>query len=115
VAWQHIALASRDIVTTAHRVRDARLAIPGNYYDDLEARHDLGAERHEQLRELGLLYDRDEYGEFLHFYTAITGRVFVEIVQRIGGYQGYGAVNAPVRLAAQHAHGLRRGAASRSS
>ena len=32
-----------------------------------------------------------------------TGRVFFEIVQRIGGYQGYGAVNAPIRLAAQHA------------
>jgi 4-hydroxyphenylpyruvate dioxygenase len=79
------------------------LPIPGNYYDDLEARHDLGAERHRLLRELGLLYDRDAHGEFLHFYTPTTGRVFLEVVQRLGGYRGYGAVNAPVRLAAQHA------------
>lgn len=107
VAWQHIALASRDIVTTVRRVRAAagswQLAIPDNYYDDLEARHDLGAERHRSLRELGLLYDRDEHGEFLHFYTVTSGRVFVEIVQRLGGYRGYGAINAPIRLAAQHA------------
>ncbi|WP_433462567.1 bifunctional sugar phosphate isomerase/epimerase/4-hydroxyphenylpyruvate dioxygenase family protein [Spirillospora sp. CA-128828] len=110
VAWQHVALASRDIVASARRLRDAGLsplAIPANYYDDLEARHDLGAERHRLLRELGLLYDRDEHGEFLHFYTATSGRVFFEIVQRIGGYRGYGAVNAPVRLAAQHARAHR--------
>ncbi|MFB4309506.1 bifunctional sugar phosphate isomerase/epimerase/4-hydroxyphenylpyruvate dioxygenase family protein [Actinomadura sp. GTD37] len=105
-ARQHIALASRDIVATVRRARAAGAAplpIPDNYYDDLEARHDLGAERHRTLRELGLLYDRDEHGEFLHFYTATSGRVFFEVVQRIGGYRGYGAVNAPIRLAAQHA------------
>jgi 4-hydroxyphenylpyruvate dioxygenase-like putative hemolysin len=28
-------------------------------------------------------------------------RFFFEIVQRTGGYQGYGAVNAAVRMAAQ--------------
>ncbi|XVQ14007.1 bifunctional sugar phosphate isomerase/epimerase/4-hydroxyphenylpyruvate dioxygenase family protein [Spirillospora sp. CA-255316] len=107
VAWQHVALASRDIVATARRLRAAGAAvlpIPGNYHDDLEARHDIGAERHRLLRDLGLLYDRDAHGEFLHFYTLTTGRVFLEVVQRLGGYRGYGAVNAPVRLAAQHAH-----------
>ncbi|GAA4055454.1 bifunctional sugar phosphate isomerase/epimerase/4-hydroxyphenylpyruvate dioxygenase family protein [Actinomadura miaoliensis] len=120
VAWQHLALASTDIVTTVRRLRDAgaaQLAIPDNYYDDLEARYDLGAERHRLLRELGLLYDRDDHGEFLHFYTATTGRVFLEVVQRLGGYRGYGAPNAPVRLAAQYADqgGRRRGSRSRSS
>jgi 4-hydroxyphenylpyruvate dioxygenase len=30
-----------------------------------------------------------------------VGRVFFEIVQRTGGYRGYGAANAPDRLAAQ--------------
>jgi 4-hydroxyphenylpyruvate dioxygenase len=105
IPWQHVALGSRDIVATARRLSAAPnllLPIPDNYYDDLEARHDLGAERHRTLRELGLLYDRDEHGEFLHLYTRTTGRVFFEIVQRIGGYRGYGAVNAPIRLAAQH-------------
>ncbi|WP_433170461.1 bifunctional sugar phosphate isomerase/epimerase/4-hydroxyphenylpyruvate dioxygenase family protein [Actinoallomurus sp. CA-150999] len=111
VAWQHVALASRDIVATARRIRTAGftpLAIPENYYDDLEARHDLGAERHGLLRELNLLYDKDEHGEFVHFYTGTTGRVFFEIVQRLDDYRGYGAVNAPVRLAAQHARSHRR-------
>ncbi|GAA2264140.1 sugar phosphate isomerase/epimerase and 4-hydroxyphenylpyruvate domain-containing protein [Actinomadura luteofluorescens] len=111
LAWQHVALASADIVATARRMRAAgaaTLVVPDNYYDDLEARYDLGAERHLLLRELGLLYDRDDRGEFLHFYTATIGRVFFEIVQRTGGYRGYGAANAPVRLAAQHARRTRR-------
>ncbi|MFC3998220.1 bifunctional sugar phosphate isomerase/epimerase/4-hydroxyphenylpyruvate dioxygenase family protein [Nocardiopsis sediminis] len=122
-SWQHIALESEDIAATARRLNDrgdggrVLLPIPDNYYDDLEARYDLGAARHRELRELGLLYDRDEHGEFLHLYTVTVGRVFFEIVQRIGGYQGYGAVNAPVRLAAQHAStaydGVTRGAGTR--
>ncbi len=103
VPWQHLALASTDIVATARRLRrldpSLLLPVPGNYHDDLEARHDVGPE----LRELGLMYDRDARGEFLHLYTVTVGRVFFEIVQRIGGYQGYGAGNAPVRLAVQHA------------
>ncbi|WP_326822591.1 bifunctional sugar phosphate isomerase/epimerase/4-hydroxyphenylpyruvate dioxygenase family protein [Streptosporangium sp. NBC_01756] len=101
--WQHVALASDDLPAIARRLRaehpELLLPIPGNYYDDLEARHDVDPE----LRRLGVLYDRDEYGEFLHLYTVTVGRVFFEIVQRIGGYQGYGAVNAPIRLAVQHA------------
>ena len=48
------------------------------------------------------MYDRDDRGEFLHFYTESLGSVFFEIVERRGGYRGYGAGNAPVRLAAQH-------------
>jgi 4-hydroxyphenylpyruvate dioxygenase len=32
-----------------------------------------------------------------------VGGVFFEIVQRIGGYRGFGAVNAPIRLAVQRA------------
>ena len=49
-----------------------------------------------------MLYDRDADGELLHFYTArVGGRMFFEFVERRGGYDGYGAVNSPVRLAAQ--------------
>ena len=55
-----------------------------------------------RLRELHVLYDRDAAGgEFLHLYTVVLGgRVFLELVQRIGGYRGYGEINAPVRMAA---------------
>ncbi|MGW7350010.1 bifunctional sugar phosphate isomerase/epimerase/4-hydroxyphenylpyruvate dioxygenase family protein [Streptomyces sp. NPDC054784] len=105
---QHIALATDDLAATARwaRAHGAELLpIPDNYYDDLRARYDLAPERLAELRELGILYDRDPDGEFLHCYTVTVGRVFFELVQRTGGYQGYGAGNAPVRLAAQHAAG----------
>lgn len=66
------------------------------------ARFDLAPDAVAELREHGLLYDRDERGEFLHFYTATLGEVFVEVVERRGDYRGFGAPNAPVRLAAQY-------------
>jgi 4-hydroxyphenylpyruvate dioxygenase len=101
---QHIAFATDDAVGTARAMRAfgaPLLEIPGNYYDDLDARLALDAELLAALREYSVLYDRDEHGEFLHFYTEILGsRVFFEVVQRIGGYAGYGATNAPVRMAA---------------
>jgi 4-hydroxyphenylpyruvate dioxygenase len=77
------------------------LDIPETYYDGLAAMHDLDAERIEQMRSLGVLYDRSGAGEFFHAYTrAFDGRFFFEIVQR-RDYDGFGAVNASVRLAAQ--------------
>ncbi|MGE0419006.1 MAG: bifunctional sugar phosphate isomerase/epimerase/4-hydroxyphenylpyruvate dioxygenase family protein [Acetobacteraceae bacterium] len=102
---QHIAFASPDIGQTLAvvRARGARLlSVPANYYDDIAARWDLDADRIAWLRERNLLYDRDEHGEFLHAYTeTFDGRFFFEIVQRIGAYRGYGAVNASIRMAAQ--------------
>ncbi|MGW1744697.1 bifunctional sugar phosphate isomerase/epimerase/4-hydroxyphenylpyruvate dioxygenase family protein [Streptomyces sp. NPDC002092] len=103
---QHIALATDDVVAAARRFREAGgllLAMPANYYDDLAARFEFADGELETYRELGILYDRDRYGQFRHCYTRTVGRVFFELVQRDGGYQGYGAQNAPVRLAAQHA------------
>ncbi len=103
---QHIALACNDLVATArllHTHRVPLLPVPDNYYADLEARYDLAPELLGDLRRLGLLYDRDEHGEFLHLYTQTVGQVFFEIVQRVDRYAGYGAHNAPVRLTAQHA------------
>ncbi|PRX50388.1 4-hydroxyphenylpyruvate dioxygenase [Prauserella shujinwangii] len=101
---QHIAFASTDIFTSARVMRDRGaplLSIPDNYYDDLEARLDLDPTLLARLRECRVLYDRDADGEFFHFHTEVLGsRVFFEVVQRIGGYAGYGAANAPVRMAA---------------
>ncbi|MEV4974693.1 bifunctional sugar phosphate isomerase/epimerase/4-hydroxyphenylpyruvate dioxygenase family protein [Streptomyces scopuliridis] len=102
---QHIALETDDVIATARRVRErgaGLLPIPANYYDDLDARYELDPRTLGSLRELGILYDRDGDGEFFHCYTATVGRVFFELVQRTGGYRGYGAQNATVRLAAQH-------------
>ena len=75
--------------------------MPENYYEDLQARFDLAPEFLAELRENDLLYDRDEHGEFLHFYTKTIGNMFLEVVERRSSYDGYGAPNAPVRLAAQ--------------
>jgi len=105
-ALSHVAFACRDAVALARRMTERGappLAIPGNYYDDLAARLDLDPERVDTFRDLGVLYDRDARGgELLHFYTPpIAGRLFFEAVERRGGYDGYGAANAPVRMAAQ--------------
>lgn len=103
---QHIAFASNDAIAVARRARERGLAfleIGDNYYEDLDARFALPASFLEELRELQLLYDRDDRGEFLHFYTESLGSVFFEVVERRGGYAGYGATNAPIRLAAQYA------------
>jgi 4-hydroxyphenylpyruvate dioxygenase len=101
---QHIAFASHDIVATVKRLRQngvTMLPIPENYYDDLEARIDLPRERLDLLRAHDILYDRDDTGEYLQAYTSnIGGLFFFEIVER-RGYQGFGALNAPIRLAAQ--------------
>jgi 4-hydroxyphenylpyruvate dioxygenase len=102
---QHVAFATDDVVTVARRAVERGLlplAIPENYYEDLVSRFDLSSAEVHVMAELGLLHDRDATGDFTHFYTATVGNVFFEVVQRRGGYDGYGAPNAGVRLAAQH-------------
>jgi 4-hydroxyphenylpyruvate dioxygenase len=101
---QHIAFATDDIFAVAAAMRSAGaqlLAIPDNYYDDLEARLPLDTPLIDRLRENGVLYDEDEGGAYYQLYTAaFADRFFFEIVQR-DGYAGFGAANAPIRLAAQ--------------
>jgi 4-hydroxyphenylpyruvate dioxygenase len=101
---QHIAFATKDIRKTVARLVAngvAMLAIPENYYDDLEARIDLSIEEIEALKALNILYDRDAGGTFFQAYTqTLEGGFFFEIIQR-DGYRGYGAANAGIRLAAQ--------------
>ncbi|HKU02640.1 MAG TPA: TIM barrel protein [Arthrobacter sp.] len=102
---EHIAFAVEDLVATARAARERGLEflqIPANYYEDLDARFDLEPGFLATLQELNLLFDRDADGEFLHFYTATVGSVFFEMVERRGGYDGYGAPNAPVRHAVQY-------------
>lgn len=104
-AVQHIALASADIFATAQAMSEAGflpLPIPENYYDDLRARYGLADERVGRLRRWNILYEIDDQGgEFLQFYgRPIVGGLFFEIVERRGGYEGYGALNAPFRIAA---------------
>jgi 4-hydroxyphenylpyruvate dioxygenase len=77
------------------------LSIPANYYADLEARFGVEPSTVARWQAAGILYDRDATGEFLHVYTRSVGGVFLEVVERRGGYTGYGPGDAAVRLAAQ--------------
>ncbi len=102
---QHLALASDDIFATAERLEAlgfTGLDISQNYYDDLAARFGLDAETTARLQRHRILYDRDGAGEYFQLYSHVHGDgFFFEIVERRGGYTGYGAPNAPFRIAAQ--------------
>ena len=101
---QHIAFETGDIFATAARLRACgllQLDIPQNYYEDREAQFGLDADLVARLEEGSILYDRDADGEYFQLYSrAFAKTFFFEVVQR-RSYEGYGASNAPVRLAAQ--------------
>ena len=107
-AVQHLAFLTGDIFATAAALRRngfAPLAISSNYYDDVEARFGLEPDLADRLRAENILYDRDDNGEFFQLYAPTFGEGFiVEVVERRGGYKGYGAPNAPFRIAAQKRH-----------
>ncbi|MEO8244361.1 MAG: 3-keto-5-aminohexanoate cleavage protein, partial [bacterium] len=102
---QHIALATDDIFTAAAAM--ARRSFPflrigANYYSDLEARFGLDPAFTARLRAHDILYDEDRDGRFFQFYSTVqAGGFFLEVTQRLAGYDGYGAPNAPFRIAAQ--------------
>jgi 4-hydroxyphenylpyruvate dioxygenase len=54
------------------------------------------------LQQANALYDRSSAGgEFFQVYSLpLSSGLFFEIVQRKGGYSGYGAANSPVRRTA---------------
>lgn len=102
---QHVALATDDIIAAAEALKAngfEALPIPGNYYDDLAARFDLDGAFVARLQAANILYDQDGESSFLQLYSRPFGDgIFFEIVERRGGYSGYGGPNAPYRVAAQ--------------
>lgn len=101
-----IAFETSDIFATAEKLRAAGLPIlriPANYYDELRSGRGVDPSLVDRIQALNILYDADSRGgQFLHAYsTAFESRFFFEVVQRIGGYDRYGEINAPVRMAAQ--------------
>jgi 4-hydroxyphenylpyruvate dioxygenase len=100
-----VALACADVVAQVRGLR-ARgvplMEVPDNYYVDLDARFGLDPGLLALLRDHRLLYDRAGNGELLHAFTTPLATGFhVELLERRGGYDGYGAANTHVRLAAQ--------------
>jgi 4-hydroxyphenylpyruvate dioxygenase len=102
----HVAFATDDIFAAVAAMRQAGvplLPIPENYYRDLAARFEIEEEAVDRLRRHHVLYDRSaDGGELFHVYTrSFEDRFFFEVLERRGGYDQYGAVNAPVRMSAQ--------------
>lgn len=102
---QHIAFATDDIFASAAGLADRgfqALPIAANYYPDLAARFGLPDALIARLSAANILYDEDAGGAFFQLYSRPwkSGQFF-EIVERQGAYAGYGAPNAPFRIAAQ--------------
>ncbi len=95
---QHIALATRDIVSAVAEL-SARgvpfLRTPESYYDEVPARVGEIEESLEDLRRLGILVDRDDEGYLLQIFTKPLGdrpTIFFEIIERHGA-RGFGEGN----------------------
>ncbi|WP_298849107.1 sugar phosphate isomerase/epimerase and 4-hydroxyphenylpyruvate domain-containing protein [uncultured Ruegeria sp.] len=102
---QHIAFQSDDIFETSDQLLKSgfpSLYIPENYYADLQATFGLEDDLIARLRRGNILYDRAKGAEYFQIFSRpIFNGFFFEIVERRAGYAGYGARNAPIRLAAQ--------------
>ena len=95
---QHLALMTDDIFATMREMRKRSfiggfefMPAPGpEYYDKIPSRIGADAVTPEQianLKELGLLVDRDDQGVLLQVFTKPLGdrpTIFIEIIQRIG-------------------------------
>jgi 4-hydroxyphenylpyruvate dioxygenase len=95
---QHVALTTPDIVgcVRALRERGMRFLItPDSYYDDLTDRVADVAAQQDDLRELGILADRDDEGYLLQIFTKPIGdrpTLFLELIERHGA-KGFGDGN----------------------
>lgn len=87
---QHIAMTTTDICSTVAELKRrgvAFLRVPTTYYDELEARVGKIDENIDDLREHGILVDRDDDGYLLQLFTKpVEDRptLFFEIIQRKG-------------------------------
>lgn len=109
---QYVALVVDDVLAAARAARAAGaplLAIPDNYYADLDARLALSKDRLAAYRDLGVLHEETAGGAYLQVCTEVLGgRVFLALVQRVGDHDGYGWTDAPVRMAAHRRRRLAR-------
>ena len=87
---QHIAMATDNIVATVSALARQGvefLRVPASYYEALEARVGPIDEPAAELRELGILVDRDDEGYMLQIFTRpVEDRptLFYEVIQRKG-------------------------------
>ena len=95
---QHIALATTDIVRTVSELRQRGvrfLTTPASYYEELPDRVGEIEQNLADLRELGILADRDDEGYLLQIFTKPLGdrpTLFLELIERHGA-RGFGEGN----------------------
>lgn len=102
---QHLAFATGDIFAAAAALAAngfRTLPMSKNYYADLATRFDIEPALLNDMQAANILYDEDKAGGYFQLYSRPYGDgFFFEIVERRDGYDGYGAPNAPYRIAAQ--------------
>lgn len=87
---QHIAMATDNIIDTVGRLRNQGvdfLYVPTTYYDDLQQRVGRIDEPLDELKNLGILVDRDDEGYMMQIFTKpVEDRptLFFEVIQRKG-------------------------------
>ncbi|HXB68298.1 MAG TPA: 4-hydroxyphenylpyruvate dioxygenase [Candidatus Acidoferrales bacterium] len=111
---QHIAMATDHIIQTVTALRRQGvdfLRVPSTYYDDLLARTGPIDEPIAQLKDLGILVDRDDEGYMLQIFTRpVEDRptVFYEVIQRKGS-RSFGKGNFKALFEAVEREQARRG------
>jgi len=111
---QHIALSTTDIVATVRALREHGvrfLMTPGSYYEELPERIGEIDEDLADLRELGILADRDDEGYLLQIFTRTIGdrpTLFLEVIERHGA-RGFGEGNFKALFEAIEREQERRG------
>jgi 4-hydroxyphenylpyruvate dioxygenase len=111
---QHIALATDDIVASVRAMTAAGvefLSTPDSYYSELGSWVGQTRVPTDELRELGILADRDEDGYLLQIFTQpVQDRptVFFELIERHGS-QGFGKGNFKALFEAIEREQARRG------
>jgi 4-hydroxyphenylpyruvate dioxygenase len=111
---QHIALATDNIIETVGTLRGNGvdfLRVPSTYYEDLEARVGKIDEPIGELRDLGVLVDRDDEGYMLQIFTRpVEDRptLFYEVIQRKGS-RSFGKGNFKALFEAIEREQARRG------
>jgi 4-hydroxyphenylpyruvate dioxygenase len=111
---QHIAVATRDIVTCVSALTEQGvqfLSIPEDYYDEIPGRIGEIEEDLADLRRLGILVDRDDEGYLLQIFTKPVGdrpTIFFEIIERHGS-RGFGEGNFKALFEAIEREQERRG------
>jgi 4-hydroxyphenylpyruvate dioxygenase len=111
---QHVAMNSADICQTVRELRQRDidfLRVPDAYYEDLKERVGKIDEDYAELRELGILVDRDEDGYLLQIFTApVQDRptLFFEVIER-HGCRGFGQGNFKALFVSLEREQARRG------